>query len=158
MARGRLFPRRPDAEDTQEETIEGAHAVLLESLEAQCEGSDGWKRSRSDWLAGLVVKQADSPYQPGKRSDAWLKVPPTLLLPVSSHVRGQERGMVVSQRSRSDEEEDSSQRRKWAEGRMVLSLAHGRSEPRDRRATVALQGEHATDSLVNLSLDHLRHL
>ena len=53
---------------------EGSHVVLIASAEGQ--GEDYYRAAVARGLEGVMAKRKDSPYEPGVRSNAWLKIRP----------------------------------------------------------------------------------
>ena len=53
---------------------EGPHVILSVPVEAR--GEDYYKAAIARGLEGVMAKRGDSPYEPGQRSGAWLKIKP----------------------------------------------------------------------------------
>ena len=53
---------------------EGPHVVLITSVDGQ--GEDYYRAAMARGLEGVMAKKKDSPYEPGVRSSAWLKIRP----------------------------------------------------------------------------------
>jgi bifunctional non-homologous end joining protein LigD len=51
---------------------EGKHVCIIDSIDKS--GEDYYKIVAGNGLEGVVAKKKDSTYQPGKRSDSWLKI------------------------------------------------------------------------------------
>jgi len=76
--RGEDLTRLPLAERRRilrESVREGQYVVISEPVAGQ--GEEYYRAAVAQGLEGIMAKRADSPYEPGVRSGAWLKVKPT---------------------------------------------------------------------------------
>jgi ATP-dependent DNA ligase len=82
----RFIPRLRERCDARRELLQSTAARLRESALVVSEGITGtgceyFKRVVAEGLEGIIAKRLDSLYQPGKRSDAWVKIKRHELVP-----------------------------------------------------------------------------